>query len=125
MLAARHCVLVLQPPEVSWKRSAGAVGPRVALCGLQGVPGQHEEPWGVLPGDAGHGDEERGLLRSARPQLHVRSPDTQHVKSKHMEGSCGTLQVRLCLEVRTTVAESDSTDDGLWLQECRVHGAKV
>ena len=50
---------------------AGLVGSRVPLCRLQGLPGQHEEPGGLLPGDAGHGDEERGLLCGAWSQLHV------------------------------------------------------
>ena len=49
----------------------GAVGAWLPLHRLQGLPGQHEEPGGVLPGDAGHGDEERGLLRCQRAQLHV------------------------------------------------------
>lgn len=50
---------------------AGFVGPWVALCRLPGVPGQHEAAGGVIPGNAGYGDEERGVLCCQGAQLRV------------------------------------------------------
>ncbi len=43
--------------QSEWLCFAGSVGPWQCVCGLRGLPGQHEEAWRVVPGDAVHGDE--------------------------------------------------------------------